>query len=44
VQSILPVELPRVPEKRFLIVMEKTSPTPEKYPRRPGVAAKRPLA
>ena len=28
---------------RFLILVRKVSPTPDRYPRRPGVAAKRPL-
>ncbi|MDA0771271.1 MAG: 16S rRNA (guanine(527)-N(7))-methyltransferase RsmG [Chloroflexi bacterium] len=30
-------------ENRALVVIEKTSPTPERYPRRPGIPAKRPL-
>jgi 16S rRNA (guanine527-N7)-methyltransferase len=29
---------------RHLHVFEKTGPTPERFPRRPGMAAKRPLA
>jgi 16S rRNA (guanine527-N7)-methyltransferase len=29
--------------KRSLVIIEKTSSTPEKYPRRPGMAKKRPL-
>ena len=29
--------------QRNLVVVEKVAPTPEKYPRRPGVPAKRPL-
>jgi 16S rRNA (guanine527-N7)-methyltransferase len=41
-ESIL-VEIPGVDEQRHLIVIEKISPTPEKYPRRVGVPAKRPL-
>jgi 16S rRNA (guanine527-N7)-methyltransferase len=28
---------------RYLVVMEKTQPTPEKYPRRPGIPVKRPV-
>jgi 16S rRNA (guanine527-N7)-methyltransferase len=43
VGQILPVELPGVAEPRFLIVMEKVARTPETYPRRPGVPAKKPL-
>lgn len=40
----LPVELPGVTELRHLVVVEKVSPTPERYPRRPGIPAKRPLS
>lgn len=31
-------------ERRALLVFEKTGPTPERFPRRPGAARKRPLA
>jgi len=31
-------------ERRRLLVVEKTGPTPERFPRRPGAARKRPLA
>jgi 16S rRNA (guanine527-N7)-methyltransferase len=31
-------------ERRHLVVVEKLEPTPEGFPRRPGVAKKRPLA
>ena len=37
------VQLPGIPEPRFLLVIEKASPTPERYPRRVGIPAKRPL-
>ncbi|MFH1087223.1 MAG: 16S rRNA (guanine(527)-N(7))-methyltransferase RsmG [Chloroflexota bacterium] len=37
------VDLPELGEKRLLIIIEKTSSTPEKYPRRPGMPAKRPV-
>ena len=40
----LPVTLPGVPEKRYLIVIEKVRPTPANYPRRVGIPAKRPLS
>jgi 16S rRNA (guanine527-N7)-methyltransferase len=40
--AIEPVELPGV-EPRTLFVVEKLSPTPPRYPRAPGVPAKRPL-
>ncbi len=43
VRRMIPVELPRVAEPRYLIIVEKTAATPEKYPRRPGIPAKRPL-
>jgi 16S rRNA (guanine527-N7)-methyltransferase len=35
---------PELPAGRSLVVAEKLGPTPERYPRRPGMAAKRPLA
>jgi 16S rRNA (guanine527-N7)-methyltransferase len=40
----LPVTLPGLPNKRYLIVIEKVLPTPEKYPRRVGIPSKRPLS
>ncbi len=42
-RRVVPVELPGLPEDRSLVVVEKVSPTPEKYPRRAGVPSKRPL-
>ncbi len=39
----LPVSLPGIEEGRYLVVIEKISPTPEKYPRREGMPSKRPL-
>lgn len=38
----IPITLPGA-ESRQLVVIVKTSPTPPRYPRRPGVPAKRPL-
>jgi 16S rRNA (guanine527-N7)-methyltransferase len=38
-----PLQLPGRMESRFLVVVEKVSATPEQYPRRAGVPAKRPL-
>ncbi|MCG8402236.1 MAG: 16S rRNA (guanine(527)-N(7))-methyltransferase RsmG [Firmicutes bacterium] len=35
--------LPISGDKRAVIVIEKVAPTPEKYPRRPGIPRKRPL-
>ena len=43
-RRVLPVELAGLPEDRSLVVIEKVSPTPEAYPRRPGVPRKRPLS
>ena len=42
-KETVPVDLPEFPDNRCLVVMEKTSPTPEKYPRRAGVPTKKPL-
>ena len=44
-KALPPVEvaLPDTPEKRYFLVIEKISPTPEKYPRRVGIPTKRPL-
>lgn len=42
-EQIRVVELPGVVETRHLMVIEKVAATPERYPRRPGIAAKRPL-
>jgi 16S rRNA (guanine527-N7)-methyltransferase len=41
--QVLPVELPGVAEKRFLLLVDKVAATPEEYPRRAGVPTKRPL-
>jgi 16S rRNA (guanine527-N7)-methyltransferase len=37
------VALSHLPNERHLVVIDKLSPTPEQYPRRPGIPAKRPL-
>ncbi|MGH2621350.1 MAG: 16S rRNA (guanine(527)-N(7))-methyltransferase RsmG, partial [Anaerolineales bacterium] len=42
-QQVVPVELPGASEIRYLIVVNKIGETPAKYPRRPGIATKRPL-
>jgi 16S rRNA (guanine527-N7)-methyltransferase len=42
-RRVLPVELPGLPENRSLVIVEKVSPTPDAYPRRPGLPSKRPL-
>lgn len=36
--------LPGLDDKRYIITIEKNRPTGEQYPRRPGIATKRPLA
>ena len=43
VRRLVPVDLHGLAETRYLVVMEKVAATPEKYPRRPGIPAKRPL-
>lgn len=44
-RSVYQLELPTkpVPEERNLIIIEKQAPTPQKYPRRAGLPAKKPL-
>jgi 16S rRNA (guanine527-N7)-methyltransferase len=42
-RRVISVELSGLPEDRSLVVIEKVSPTPEAYPRRPGIPGKRPL-
>jgi 16S rRNA (guanine527-N7)-methyltransferase len=42
-RQLVPVALPGVEEQRYLVVIEKKAATPERYPRRVGVPAKRPL-
>ncbi len=37
------VDLEEFTDERQLVIIDKISPTPEKYPRRPGIPAKRPL-
>lgn len=44
VVEVRPVQLPGLEEPRHLIAIEKIAPTPDKYPRRPGMPAKRPLS
>ena len=42
-RETIPVWLPGLADDRCLVVMEKVGPTPEGYPRRTGIPAKRPL-
>ncbi len=37
------IDLEEFTDERWLIIIDKVSPTPEHYPRRPGIPAKRPL-
>jgi len=43
VRQILPVTVPGLRGARHLVVLDKASATPDQYPRRPGIPAKRPL-
>ena len=43
-REVKPVNIPGLNDDRALVVLEKIRPTPTKYPRRPGIPAKRPLA
>ena len=42
-REVRKIDLPEFTEERWLVVVEKIGLTPEKYPRRPGIPAKRPL-
>jgi len=42
-RQLVPVVLPGVVEEHYLVVVDKVAATPEKYPRRVGIPAKRPL-
>jgi 16S rRNA (guanine527-N7)-methyltransferase len=41
--EVKPLDLAEFADKRYLVVIDKVSPTPPKYPRRAGIPAKRPL-
>jgi 16S rRNA (guanine527-N7)-methyltransferase len=43
VKQLIPVTLPGVEEERYLVVIEKIAATPDRFPRRVGIPAKRPL-
>jgi 16S rRNA (guanine527-N7)-methyltransferase len=43
VREIVPVAIPGLEGARHLVVFEKVLATPKRYPRRPGMPAKRPL-
>jgi 16S rRNA (guanine527-N7)-methyltransferase len=42
-RQLVPVILPGVEDERYLIVTDKIAATPDRYPRRVGIPAKRPL-
>jgi len=42
-REIKGINLDELGDDRYLVVVDKTSPTPDKYPRRPGIPSKRPL-
>lgn len=42
-RRLIPVTLPGIADERYLVVVDKIHSTPKKYPRRPGIPAKRPL-
>ena len=42
-REVKPVKLAELSDRRFLVIIDKVQPTPEKYPRRPGMPKKRPL-
>jgi 16S rRNA (guanine527-N7)-methyltransferase len=42
--QLIPVDLPKVAESRYLVLVEKVAQTPAKFPRRAGIPAKRPLS
>ena len=42
-REVKKVDLVEFTDERWLIIIDKVSPTPQQYPRRPGIPAKRPL-
>lgn len=42
-RQLIPVALPGVADDRYLVVVDKIAATPPQYPRKPGIAAKKPL-
>jgi 16S rRNA (guanine527-N7)-methyltransferase len=41
--EVIQVTVPDSGERRILVTVQKVSPTPSRYPRRPGMPSKRPL-
>lgn len=44
ISDVVDVDLPELGHRRTLVVLRKLRPTPDRYPRRPGIPAKRPIA
>ena len=44
IADVTHVDVPELGQRRSLIVLTKVRPTPARYPRRPGIPAKRPIA
>ena len=42
-RAVKKIDLEEFADERWLIIIDKVAPTPEKYPRRPGIPAKRPI-
>lgn len=42
-RSLIPIDVAGLEDRRCLVVVDKVAPTPDKYPRRPGLPSKRPL-
>ncbi|MEO8458544.1 MAG: 16S rRNA (guanine(527)-N(7))-methyltransferase RsmG [Chloroflexota bacterium] len=43
IEATLPLQIPGPGPQQALVLVRKTGPTPDKYPRRPGIPAKRSL-
>ena len=43
IEGLHPVNVAGLEDNRVVLRLDKTGPTPERYPRRPGIPAKRPL-
>ncbi|MEA3442039.1 MAG: 16S rRNA (guanine(527)-N(7))-methyltransferase RsmG [Chloroflexota bacterium] len=41
--QIKPITLEELGDRRYLVILDKIYPTPEKYPRRPGLVKRRPI-
>jgi len=42
-QKVERIEMAELPDNRYLVVVDKTAPSPAAYPRRPGLPAKQPI-